>query len=95
MDETVKAVVDSFPDHLSSGDQLGVESVENVLEVFSFPWFFGVKELQKLLNEGRSDVHFQSLDICSVVDDELKEELVDWLEMRPGWVGKGFFLHNQ
>ena len=79
MDETVEAVVDGLSDHLSPGDQLGVESVENVLEVFSFPWLLRVKEFQKLLDKGRSDVHLQCFDICSIIDDELKEELVDWL----------------
>ena len=36
MDETVEAVIDSLTDHFSSGDQLGVKSVQDILEVFSF-----------------------------------------------------------
>ena len=40
MDETVEAIIDRFSDHLSSWDQLGVEPVKNILQVFPFPWFF-------------------------------------------------------
>lgn len=66
--------------------------MQNVLQVFSLPWLFGVKELQELLDEGWGNMDLQSLDVCSVVDDELEEELVDGLEVRPGGVGEGFFL---
>ena len=35
---------------------------------------------------------FESLDICSIIDDELEEELVDRLEVGPGGVSQCFFL---
>jgi len=38
-------------------------------------------------------VHFQSLDVSSVVDNQLKEELIDRLEVGPSWVRESFFLH--
>ena len=93
VDEGVEAVVDGLSDHLTSGDQLGVKSVKNVLEVFSLSWLFGVEQLQELLNERGSDVHLQSLDVCAVVDDQLQEELVNWLKMWPSRVSQGLFLH--
>jgi hypothetical protein len=40
-------------------------------------------------------VHLESLDLSAIVDDELEEELVDRLEVRPGRVRKGFFLHYE
>jgi hypothetical protein len=92
VDETVEAVVDGLADHLSSGHQLGIEAVQDVLQVLSFSGLFGVEEFQKFLNEGRSDVHLEGFHICAIVDDELKEELVDGLEMRPGGIGERFFL---
>ncbi len=81
MDEGVEAVVDCLSDHLSSWDELGVESVEDVLEVFSLSGFFGVEELEELLDEGWSDVYFECFDISAIIDDELEEELIDGLQM--------------
>lgn len=40
MDETVEAIVDGFSDHFSSGNQFGVEAMQNVLQVFSFSGLF-------------------------------------------------------
>lgn len=94
MDERVETVVDCFSDHLSPWDQLGVESVEDVLEVLPLPGFFGVEELEELLDEGRGDVYLEGLHISAIIDDELEEELVDGLQVEPGWVGKRFFLRE-
>ena len=69
--------------------------MQNVLEVFSLPRLFGVKQLQKLLDEGGSDVDFKGLDLSAFVDNELEEEFVDWLKMGPGGVDQILlFLHS-
>ena len=68
--------------------------MEDIFEILSLSWFLGIKKLQKFLNEGRSDVHLQSFDVGAIVDDELQEELVDGLEVRPCGVREGFFLHD-
>ena len=87
MDEGVEAVIDCLSDHLSSWDELGVEPVENILEVFPLSGFFRVEELEELLNEGWGDMYLEGLDISAIIDDKLKEELIDGLQMEPGWVG--------
>lgn len=79
MDERVEAVIDGLSNHLSSRDKLGIEPVEDVLEVFSLPGLFGVEKFEKLLDEGGSNVHFERLDISAIIDDELQEELIDRL----------------
>lgn len=40
MNKTVEAVIDGFSDHLSPWNQFGIKSMKNILEVFSFSWFF-------------------------------------------------------
>lgn len=60
--------------------------MKDVFEVFPLSGFFRVEEFEELLNEGGGDVHLESLDICTIIDDELQEELVDGLEVEPGWV---------
>ena len=37
-------------------------------------------------------MNFERLDISAVVDDQLQEEFVDWLEMWPGWIYQELFL---
>jgi hypothetical protein len=69
VDETVEAVGDSFSDHLPSWDQLGIQSMQDVLEVFPLSWFLRIEQLQELLDEGVRDEYLQSLDICSFIDD--------------------------
>ena len=92
MDQTVEAVVDGFSDHFSTGDQFGVQSMKNVLQILSFTGLFRVEQFEELLDEGRSDVDFESLDVCSVVDDQLQEELVNWLQVWPGGVDQKLLL---
>lgn len=90
VDESVEAISDGLSDHLSSGDKLGVESVENVLEIFSFSGFFSIEELEEFLDEGMCDENLERLDISSLVDDELEEKIVDGLEVWPGKINKNF-----
>lgn len=79
MNEGVETVVDCFSDHLSSGNELGIESVENVLKVLPLSGFFRVEELEEFLDEGWSNVDLEGFDISAIIDDELKEELIDGL----------------
>lgn len=92
VDEAVETVVDGLSDHLSSGNQLGIESVKDVLQVLSLSGLFRVEQFQKLLDEGRSDVHLQGFDVSPFTDNELKEEFIDWLKVRPSWVDQQLFL---
>ena len=94
MDQGVEAISDCLSDHFSSWNQLGVESVKNILQVFSFLWFFRIEQFKEFLNELVSDESLQALDISSIIDNELKEELVDRLEMRPTWINDDFFFFN-
>jgi hypothetical protein len=95
VDQRVEAIVNGLTNHLSPGDQLGIETVEDVFQVFSFTRLFRVKELEEFLNERGSDVDLESLDIRSIVDDELQEELINRLKMRPGRVRQSFFLNSK
>lgn len=60
--------------------------MENVLEVLSLLWLLGVEELKELLDELMGDIGLEALDVSGVIDNELEEELIDRLEMRPTWV---------
>ena len=65
---------------------LGVKFVENVLQIVPLDRFFGVEKFKELLDELRRDVDFERAHLNRFVDDELQEELVDSLEVGPGWV---------
>jgi len=39
-------------------------------------------------------MHLESFDVCSVVYDELKEEFIDGLKVRPGWISECFFFFH-
>jgi len=71
MDETVKAVIDRFTNHFPSWDKLRIKAMQNVLQIFSFSWFFRIKELQKLLDKGRCDMNLKGFHIGSVIDNKL------------------------
>lgn len=92
MNERVETVIDGLTDHFSSGDKLGIKSVENVFEVLAFSGLLWVKELQKFLDERGSDVHLEGLDVSAVVHDKLQEKFVDWLQVGPGWVDQKLLL---
>lgn len=86
MDETVKAVGDSLTDHLTTRNEFGVEPMKDVLEVFPFSWFLRVKQFEEFLNEAVRNEHFQCLDICRLIDNELQEEFIDGLQVWPSRV---------
>lgn len=45
MDESMEIVVHCPTDHFTSWDEFGVQSMEDIFEIFSLPWFFRVKKL--------------------------------------------------
>ena len=85
VDQGEEALVDGLADHLSARNQLGVELVQDVLEVVSLDGLLRVEELEEFLHELGSDVHLQRPNFDCLVDDELQEEFIDSLQMRPGW----------
>jgi len=76
VDKSVEAISDGLSDHFSSGNELSVESVKDILEIFSFSGFFGIEKLQKLLNEGVCNKNFQRFNINSIIHDKLEEEFI-------------------
>lgn len=58
---------------------LGVELVENVLEVVTLDRLLRVEKIEELLDELGSDEDLELLDLDRFVDNELQEELVDTL----------------
>jgi hypothetical protein len=74
------------------GTSLAYSLCRMFFRVLSFPWLLRVKQFQELLDEGRGDVHLQSLDIGSIIDDQLQEEFVNWLQVRPCRVDQKFLL---
>lgn len=81
-----EALVHSFTDHLAARDELGVQLVENVLQVIALNGLFRVEELEELLNELGRHVYFERPDLNRLVNDQLQEELINSLQMRPGGV---------
>ena len=71
VNQSVETVCDRLSDHLSSWNQLCVQSVEDILQIFSFSGFFGVHELEEFLNEDVGDISFQGFDINRVIYDKL------------------------
>lgn len=92
VDEGVEAVSDGLPDHLPPRDKLGVQPMEDVLQVLPLLWLLTVEELEELLDEFVSDEGLEALHIGGVVDDQLEEELINRLEVRPGRVDDNLLL---
>lgn len=92
VNQGVEALVDGLSNHLSPGDKLGVELVKDILEVVSLDALLGVEEFEEFLHEGGCNIDLETLDIASLIDDKLKEELVDALEMGPGGIDLLFLL---
>jgi hypothetical protein len=72
---------------------LGVELVEDVLEVVAFDGLLGVEKFEEILDELRCHVDFERADLDGLVDDELKEKFVDALQVGPRGI-HFFFLVN-
>lgn len=57
--------------------------MENILKVVSLDWLLWIEELEEFLNKLGCDVDLEWSDFDSLVDNKLKEELVNSLEVRP------------
>ena len=60
--------------------------MKNVLKVISLDRFFRIEKLEELLDKLRSDVNLERSYLNCLINNQLKEELVDTLEMWPSWV---------
>ncbi len=69
--------------------------MQDILEVLPFAWLLRIEQFEKLLDEAVGDEDLECLDVSSFVDDELQEELVDGLEVRPGGIHKYFILNKR
>ena len=67
--------------------------MQNVFKVIALYRFFTVKEFKEFLDKLRSNIDFQGLDINCFIDYELKEELIDTLNVWPCGVNL-IFLFN-
>ena len=72
---------------------LGVQLMEDVFKIVALNGLFGVEQVEEFLDELRGHIDLEGAHFHGLVDDELEEELVDALEMGPGWVHL-FFLIN-
>ena len=86
VDQSKETLVYGLSDHLSSWNKLSVQLMKNVLEVVSLNGLLRIKKLEKLLDELWRDIDLEGSDLHCLVDDELEEEFVNSLEMRPCWV---------
>ena len=60
--------------------------MKNILKVISLNRFFRIEKLEELLDELWSDVNLERSYLNCLVNNQLKEELIDTLEMWPSWV---------
>ena len=72
---------------------LGVEFMEDVLEVVTLNWFFRVEKLEEILDELQSDIDLEGADLNGLIDNQLEEEFIDTLEVGPCWIHLFFLLH--
>ena len=79
VDEGVEALIHGLPDHLSARDQLGVELVQDILEVVTLDRLLRIEQVKELLHELRCDIHLERANLHRLVDDELEEELINAL----------------
>ena len=81
VDQGEEALVHGFTDHLAARDELGVQLVENVLEVVALNGLFRVEELEELLNELGRHVDFERTDLDRLINDQLQEKLINSLQI--------------
>lgn len=83
VDEQEEALVHGLADHLPARNQLGVQLVQDVFEVVALHGLFRVEQFEELLHELRRHIALEGLHINRFVDDELQEQVVDALQVRP------------
>ena len=67
--------------------------MKNVLQIISFHRFFRVKKFQEFLHKLGCYVDLERANLDGLINHKLKEELIDSLEVWPGWIHL-FFLIN-
>jgi hypothetical protein len=90
MNEGEETLVNGLTNHFSAGHKFGVKLVKNVLQIVSLDGLFRVEELKEFLHELGRNVDLERSNFNGFIYNQLKEELVDTLEMRPG--GLNFIL---
>ena len=65
---------------------LGIQLVEDILEVVTLDRFFGIEEFEELLHELRRHIDLQAAHFNALIDDQLQEKFVNALQMWPGRV---------
>ena len=93
VDQGVEAFVHGLSDHLSARNQLGVELVQNILEVVALYRLLRIEQVKELLYELRRDIDLERADLHGFIDDELEEELIYALQVGPRRIHL-FFLIN-
>jgi hypothetical protein len=69
VDESEEAFIYGLSNHLSAGHQLGIELMQDVLEVVSLDGLLGVEELEELLNELHGYIDLELLHVNRLVDN--------------------------
>lgn len=67
--------------------------MKNILKVIALDTLLGVKKLKEVLHELGSNVDLEGTNFDGLVNNELKEELIDTLEVGPSGIHL-FFLIN-
>ena len=93
VDQSVEALIHGLSDHLSARNQLGVELVQDILEVVTLYRLLRIEQVKELLHELRRDIDLERADLDGFIDDELEEELIYALQVGPRWIHL-FFLVN-
>jgi len=92
IDEGVESVVDCFSDEGAEGHELGVNAVEDCLEIVSLSGIFRVEQLENVQDKEAVDVLLENFEIHVVGSDEAQEELVHDLKMGPGRLEGGLLI---
>lgn len=84
IDKVEENVVDRASYGSPKIEKLSIDSVEGGLEEIAFSWILRIEEFQEVQNEELIDVAFGNVRVEIRTLDEPQEELVDYLEVRPG-----------
>ena len=93
VDQGVEALIHGLSDHLSARNKLGVELVQDILEVVTLYRLLRIEQVKELLHELRRDIDLERADLDGFIDDELEEELIYALQVGPRRIHL-FFLIN-
>lgn len=60
--------------------------MQDIFEVVTLYWLLGIKQVKEFLHKLGRHIEFELFYFNGLVDHELQEELIDALQVRPGWV---------